>query len=242
MSWAVLAALGGVILIGAATMRATGMGFALVVAPFLVLVLGPFEGILVTNVCGTVSAALNLSQVHRDIDWRRARWVIPAGVIGVIPGAYAVRTLPTAILAIGVSIIVLIGLAFTVIGRRIALPNSPVVAGAGGLASGFMNVTAGVGGPGLVVYALATRWEHTKFAATAQVHFAILGIASLAMKGAVPQMSLAGWVVTASALILGLFGGNLLARRIKAQSAMRLVIVIAGVGAILALLQGIRSL
>ncbi len=218
------------------------MGFALVASPFLVLALGPFEGILVANVCGTASAMLNLTQVHHDIDWRRARWVTPAGVIGVIPGAFAVRMLPASVLTVVVSAIVLVGLVFTVAGRNLELPNSPVAAGVGGLASGFMNVTAGVGGPGLVIYALATRWQHNRFAATAQVHFAVLGIASLAMKSALPSLSWTGWLVLAGALALGLLGGNLLARFVDGQKAMRLVILIATVGAVLALTQGLRSL
>lgn len=242
MSWLVLAALAAAVLVGGATMRATGMGFALVASPFLVLALGPFQGILVANVCGTASAMLNLTQVHRDIDWRRARWVTPAGIIGVIPGAIAVRMLPAPVLTVVVSAIVLVGLAFTVVGRNLSLPNSPVAAGVGGLASGFMNVTAGVGGPGLVIYALATRWQHHRFAATAQVHFAVLGIASLAMKAALPSLSWTGWLVLAGALALGLLGGNLLARFIDGQRAMRLVILIAGVGAVLALVQGLSSL
>lgn len=242
MSWPVLAALAAAVLVGAVTMRATGMGFALVAAPFLVLALGPFEGILVANVCGTASALLNLTQVHSDIDWRRARWVIPAGVIGVIPGAVAVRVAPSAVLSIVISLIVLLGLAFTVVARNLRFPHSPAVAGAGGLASGFMNVTAGVGGPGLVVYALATGWEHHRFAATAQVHFAVLGVASLAMKQALPTLGPPGWLVLAAALALGLGGGNLLARRIDARVAMRLVIAIAGVGAVLALIQGVGAL
>lgn len=242
MSWPVLAALAAAVLVGAVTMRATGMGFALVAAPFLVLALGPFEGILVANVCGTASALLNLTQVHSDIDWRRARWVIPAGVVGVVPGAVAVRVLPSAVLSIVIGAIVLLGLAFTVAARNLTVPNSPLVAGAGGLASGFMNVTAGVGGPGLVVYALATDWPHARFAATAQVHFAVLGVASLAMKLALPSLGWLGWLVLAAALGLGLAGGNLLARRIDASAAMRLVIAIAGLGAVLALVQGVRGL
>ena len=242
MSWLLLTALGVAILVGAVTMRATGMGFALVASPFLVLALGPFQGILVANVCGSASALLNLTQVHRDIDWRRARWVTPAGVLGAIPGAYAVRMLPVPVLTIVVSAIVLVGLALTVVGRELELPDSPVVAGVAGLASGFMNVTAAVGGPGLVIYALATRWQHRRFAATAQVHFAVLGVTALALKGAVPSLDVTGWLVLAAALALGLLGGNLLARRIDGPKAMRLVIGIAGVGAVLALVQGLRSL
>lgn len=238
----VLAALGAAVLVGAVTMRATGMGFALVAAPFLVLALGPFEGVLVANVCGTTSALLNLTQVHRDVDWRRARWVVPAGIIGTLPGALAVRSMSLPVLAVVVSVVVLVGLALTVIGRSVELPNSPLVAGVGGLTSGFMNVTAAVGGPGLVIYALATRWQHSHFAATAQVHFAVLGIASLLTKGALPSLSTLGWIVLAAALAAGLAAGNLLARHIDGPKAMRMVIVVAAAGALLSLTQGIRSL
>ena len=81
---------------GAVAQRSTGMGFALLASPFLTLVLGPFEGILVANVCGTVASALNLSQVWRDVDWRRGSGAraLP-GVVGVVPGAIAVLLAPT---------------------------------------------------------------------------------------------------------------------------------------------------
>jgi uncharacterized membrane protein YfcA len=242
MTIAMLAGLTAAVLVGAVTQRSTGMGFALVAAPFLVLLLGPFQGILVANVCGTVAALLNLTQVYRLVDWRRARWVIPAGVIGVVPGAVAVRTMPSAILAIVVSAVVLAGLAFTVFGQRLTFPNSPAVAGVGGLASGFMNVTAGVGGPGLVIYGLATNWEHSRFAATAQLHFAVLGGASLAFKAALPSVSWQGWVAMTAALVVGLAIGNVLAPRINGKQAMRLVVAIAAAGALIALIQAIRQL
>ncbi len=237
MSPLLLAALGAVILAGAFTMRSTGMGFSLVAAPFLVLVLGPFEGILVANCCSVASSLLNLTQLHAAVDWRQARWLIPAGVLGVIPGALAVRALPLPILAI-----VLVALAFTVLARSLHLPSSPVVAGVGGFASGFMNVTAGVAGPGLVVYAVATRWQHRQFAATAQVHFAVLSLTSLVLKGTVPRLPWAGWLTIAPALAAGLVLGNLMARRIDAAVAMRLVIVIAGVGAVAVLVRAILTL
>ena len=237
-----MVALAVAVLVGAVTMRATGMGFSLVASPFLVLALGPVQGILVANVCGTTSALLNLSQVYRDVEWRRARWVTPAGIVGVIPGAIAVRYLPLPVLAVVVSLVVIIGLAFTMIGRKMTLPNSPAVAGAGGLLSGFMSVTAAVGGPGLVIYALATRWPHRRFAATAQVHFAVLGIASLALKAAMPSLSLLGWLVLAASLAVGLVAGNKLAKRIDGAKAMRGVIVIAAVGAALSLVRGLMAL
>lgn len=230
------------VLAGAVAVRTTGMGFALLSSPFLVMALGPFEGILVTNVCGIVAALLNLTVVHADLDWKRAASVVPAGIVGTIPGALLVLWLPPAVLAIGISLLVIAGLLFTIASRKLQVPNSPWVGAGGGFASGLMNVTAGVGGPGLVVYALATQWEHRSFAATAQLHFAVLGVAALLAKWSLPSLPVAGWAVLMGLLVIGLLGGNVLARWVHGARAMRWVIVIAMVGALLSLTQGLLQL
>ena len=125
------------VLAGAVAVRTTGMGFALLSSPFLVMALGPFEGILVTNVCGIVAALLNLSVVHADLDWKRAVSVIPAGIVGTVPGALLVLWLPPAVLAISISLLVIGALLFTLASRRLQVPNSPWVGVGGGFASGL---------------------------------------------------------------------------------------------------------
>ena len=108
-----IAAMAAAVLAGAVTMRVTGMGFSLVAAPFLVLAVGPLEGVLVAHVCGTAAALLNLTQLHRDVDWRRAAWLVPAGLVGVLLGALTVGRLPAPVLAVVVSVLVLVGLLLT---------------------------------------------------------------------------------------------------------------------------------
>ncbi|WP_394214877.1 TSUP family transporter [Brachybacterium vulturis] len=230
------------VLAGAVSVRTTGMGFALLSSPFLVMALGPVEGILVTNVCGIVAALLNLLVIHRDLDWRRAARVVPAGIVGTIPGALLVLWLPAPVLAIAISLLVIAGLLFTIVSRSLQVPNSFWVGAGGGFASGVMTVTAGVGGPGLVVYALATQWEHRSFAATAQLHFAVLGVAALLAKGALPTLPVGGWALLLGMLVVGLIGGTALARRVHGSRAMRGVIVIAMAGATLSLIQGLAQL
>src|SRR5699024_8449348 len=78
--WWPLALAALAVLAGAVSVRTTGMGFALLSSPFLVMALGPVEGILVTNVCGIVAALLNLTVVRADLDWGRAAKVVPAGL------------------------------------------------------------------------------------------------------------------------------------------------------------------
>ena len=238
----VLVGLAASTFVGAVAQRSTGMGFALLASPFLTLVLGPFEGILVANVCGTVASSMNLTQMWRDVDWRRAAVLAPAGLVGIVPGAIAVLMLPTAPLTIAVSSVVIVGLGLTMLLRGRTLPSSRALAAVGGMASGFMNVTAGVGGPGVVVYARATGWSHNHFAATAQLHFLTLGIASLLAKQALPSLPGIGWAALISALVLGLLVGNRVAPKIEPVTAMRLVIAIAMAGALVALIRGISSL
>lgn len=234
---AALAVLGG-----AVSVRTTGMGFALLSGPFLVMALGPVEGILVTNVCGIVVSLLNLAVLRQDLDWGRAAKVVPAGLVGTVPGALLVLWLPAPVLAIAISLLVIGGLLFTVRSRSLEVPNSFWVGAGGGFASGVMTVTAGVGGPGLVVYALATTWEHRGFAATAQLHFAVLAAAALAAKWSLPSLPWGGWALLLGMLVTGLAGGTVLARRVQGAQAMRWVLVIALAGALLTLIQGLVRL
>jgi uncharacterized membrane protein YfcA len=228
--------------VGAIAQRATGMGFALLSAPFLVLVLGPLEGILAVNAAGCVASSLILARVWRDVEWSRAKVLVPMGALGVVPGAVAVALLPEAPLTIVVALLVILGLGATMSMRGRTVPPSAALGAAGGLASGFMNVTAGVGGPGVVVYARATGWEHHRFAATVQLHGLVLGIVSLLAKGALPSLAPSGWAALLLSLLVGLVVGDRLARRVDGSSLLRSVLVIAMIGAVLALARGVAAL
>lgn len=228
-----------IITVGAGFQRLTGMGFALVATPFLVLILGPFQGVLVTNLCGIVSALLNLVLVHRDVQWRRLARFTPFSVVGIGAGALVLLVLPTDPLAVLVGLMILLAIAVTVRFRPGRLGDSLPVSGGFGVASGFMNVTAGVGGPALAVYAVATGWSHRHFAASAQVHFAVICILSLVAKGSMPAMPVAGWVAAILAILFGIGIGERLAGRIAERTLMRMVIVLAAAGAVMTIVQAL---
>ena len=126
--------------------------------------------------------------------------------------------------------------------RGRTLPPSRALAAVGGLAAGFMNVTAGAAGPVVVVYARATGWSHREFAATAQLIFLVLSVVSLAAKASVPALPIGGWAALLVALALGLWGGQRLAPRIDPERAMRVVLLAATAGALLALVRGLVAL
>jgi uncharacterized membrane protein YfcA len=111
---------------------------------------------------------------------------------------------------------------------------------AGG-ASGFMNVTAGGGGPAIVLYAVSTAWEHRRFVATFQFYSIFVNFASLAAKGGLPQVSPAALVICFGALIVGLVGGEFLSRRVDHELARRVAIGLAFAGAAFTVIKGVLA-
>ena len=129
--------------------------------------------------------------------------------------------------------------------RSVATGRTPaIVAGA---ASGFMNAAAGVGGPALSIYAVATRWPQAAFAATAQPYFVVIGLSSLLGKLAAsgwvaPEVDPSVWPVSIAALLVGLVLGDVLGTRISHSAARTAVIVIAYLGGVAAIVDGAINL
>lgn len=237
-----LTALGATIFLGAVMQRVSGMGFALVASPFLVALLGPFEGILVINLFGALASFVILQTVWRDVAFKKAGLILIPAAVATIPGAVVAQFVPSAVLATGIGALVLV----TLVGSFFLQGNSRVMGRGGaltaGAVSGFMNVTAGVGGPAVSAYAIATRWPQREFAATAQLYFCALGAISLLAKHALPSLSWQSWVVCAAALAVGVGLGHFFSHLVSASTARVMVVVLAFVGASLIIVKGIVEL
>ena len=230
--------------VGAVAQRLTGMGFALVVSPFLILLLGPFDGVLLVNLASIVSALVVLVTVWRQVDVRAYVWLTAAAVAGVIPGAFLAATVQPALLEAIVGAVLLVSLTASLLVSRLPITvTGRLPRLAAGFASGLMNAGAGVGGPAVSAYGILSRWPHREFAATLQPYFATVGLASVIAKtiivpGALPDFGVAGWSASAAALLAGVAVGSLVARRLPVRWARAAVIVIAFAGALVALVTG----
>lgn len=234
--------LGVVVFVGAGAQRVTGLGFSLVSSPFMVLLLGPFNGVLVINACGAITSLVVLTQVWRDVDWHRAALLIGSALPAVAAGAWMARSLPAPPLAIVVGMLILVALVAVVASERARVLRGTSGGVIAGLGSGFLNVTVGAGGPAVAVYAVSIGWAQRRFAASAQAVFATLGIASLIAKGGHPSMARSGWAMVAAGLLIGIFTGNHLAERVPPERAQLAVIVLAMAGAVLTVVKGLVQL
>lgn len=233
---------------GALAQRLAGLGFGLLVSPVLVVLLGPFDGVMIINLCGAASSLLILSRVWRHVEWRRYFGLALAAVAGVLPGAWLATNVPEAPLEICIGVLLIIALlASQRLTRSSWRASGPVPLVSLGFSSGLMNAAAGVGGPAITAYAIATRWDQKSFSATLQPYFVTTGLTSLVSKyvmsgGHLPALEGWQWLSILAAMVAGIVAGDLLSGRVKPVSVRRIVVVIAYLGAVSTLTKGVLEL
>jgi uncharacterized membrane protein YfcA len=237
-----VAALAGVVLLGAVTQRVAGIGFGLVASPLLVLLLGPLQGIVVTNVFGLATALVAFLGTIRAVEYRRILPIAAAAVAAIIPGALLARAIAGPTLQIVAGCLVLVALSISVFARRIrGLDRWPGLVAAGAL-GGFMNVLAGVGGPAVTAYAIASRWEHRAFATSIQGYLVIVCAASLLMRGTLPTLTVVEWLAMLAALAGGVLVGRWAQRHVQPRAGRIACVTVATLGGLAVITAGVLDL
>ncbi|WP_237089902.1 TSUP family transporter [Nesterenkonia sp. PF2B19] len=74
------------VLLAATIQRIAGLGFGMILAPFLVVLIGAHEGVMLVNFLSIIAPVLVLPRIWDDIEWRKVLWLgIPA--VLVMPAA-----------------------------------------------------------------------------------------------------------------------------------------------------------
>ncbi|MCT2590695.1 sulfite exporter TauE/SafE family protein [Streptomyces sp. N2-109] len=231
---------GAGVMTGAATQRATGLGFALVAAPFLVLVLGARTGVALVNLLSAVLCAIVLLRTWRALEWRRMAWLTVPGLAAVPAGIAVIGALPEPLLLVLVGTLAVGAMLLVQCGEQAATLHGRSGAVTAGAMSGFMNVTAGLGGPMITVHALSEGWDMRRFVATAQAHLLVINCVSVAAKGLPPI----GFRELSAATVLVLAGaaaGEWLTSRVDPLLIRRLMIAVALLGGLAAVLRGVLT-
>ncbi|WP_334123464.1 sulfite exporter TauE/SafE family protein [Glutamicibacter sp.] len=239
---AAVISLAAAVFVGASTQRISGMGFALVASPFLVMVLGPHEGITLVNLLGACSSLLIFLQVFRDVEYKKVALILIPAMLMTLPGAWVAARVDGPWLSIGISAMVILALVSSFLIRNLPAAQGKGLAIGAGAVSGFMSVTAGVSGPAIAGYAVASRWPQAKFAVSVQLYFLVLSSTSLLAKGGLPHLQLSQWVACFAAMLIGILLGNFLAPKIPTKYSRAFVVLIAFAGALSLMVEGITAL
>lgn len=236
------------VFVGAVLQRVSGIGFAMVVAPFTIIAIGPAQGVVLVQMCGVASAIIVLTQVFRDVHWKTYLVLLPATAVGIVVGTMFVSRFPSAQAEVISAIVMLCMLAASVaVGYIREYPrNAGTLTAAGGLA-GAMTVLAGVGGVALTSLKEATRWDQRSFVATLQPYLITLSTGTVlarlaAAPEAWPALSAFVWMGIVAVMVVGMLFGSQLARWIKAHHAAQLTLALSLIGAVAALADGISKL
>src|SRR5919202_5186063 len=121
MSDGALILLGGSVFAGAATQRITGLGFALVSSPFLVLIAGPIQGVLLANVLSLSVNLVVLAMTWRATELRRVMLLAVPALLVIPLGAWVAHRLsrPLLLVLIGSLVIVALAAVFLILRARL---------------------------------------------------------------------------------------------------------------------------
>jgi uncharacterized protein len=249
----VLALLIVAILVGGSLQRVAGMGFGLVAGPFIVLLIGPVEGVIFVNLVGAMMALLVFGRTIRSVDWRRYGWLVSTSVAVTVPAALLLRGASAAVLEISVGGIVVLAMTLALVTSRLRGAERPFAPEARlpllvtGVAAGFGSVAAGISGPPIAVYSVLDRWDPRVFAATVQPIFLTNAIAAIIAKllvadAAFPDLAVWEWAVVGVALVASIGLGELFVGRISASATRKVLVALAYAGGLATLGRGILGL
>jgi uncharacterized membrane protein YfcA len=241
ISGTALPLLGVAVMVGACVQWLTGMGFALVAVPALVLLLGPSQGVALANCAAGAISAVGLAGGRRRVRPAAMVPLIAASVCAVPAGSWVAAQLPLQALLVGMGLLVTVAVLLVLRGLRTSALTGTRGAVAAGAAGGFMNASAGLGGPPLSLYAMNAGWTVQEFVPNAQLYGVVVNAFSLAANG-VPRLGPAGWSTAVAAMMLGAAIGKALAQRVPESRARQLVLLLALAGGLSALTKGLAGL
>ncbi|MFD9125292.1 TSUP family transporter [Kitasatospora sp. NPDC059571] len=230
--------LGGVVLVGSSVQRLAGIGFALVSAPALVLLLGAGQGVLLANVAAGTISAVGLVGSWRQVRLAAMLPLVAAAACTVPLGAWVAARLPEPELLAGTGALVTVAVLLVMRGARLPALRGAGGALAAGAASGFMNSSAGVGGPAVSLYAANAGWTAREFVPSAQFYGLLVNVFSISAKG-LPRLPGQAWLLVAAAIAVGAAAGAVLAGRVSDVRARRIVLLLALGGGLVTLVKGL---
>lgn len=214
-------------------------------APFLVVLLDPHEGVMLANLLSLVPPFFIMWELRSHIEWRKFFWLSLGGLAIMMPAAWVSVQAPAGPLYIVVGAVVLAGLlASSIVAGRVHVDGATLQTTTGATA-GAGAVIAGVAAPPLTIYGMLSRWPLLPMIATMQPFWVVIAAASVGSKwylgdGVVPGLPWWGWLGTLFAIPLGVWIGRLIQNAVDAKVVSRFVVGLAVVGALLALITGVR--
>lgn len=231
----------GAVFFAAVIRGTTGFGFALVLAPVLLLLLEPKSVVVIDLLLGLLGNIVVVATSLRNIRWR---WIAPmlAGVVLGIPfGVFTISAISPSALKVMIGAVVLVFAIPLALGFTRAFRREKPVAGLAGFAGGFLASSTSLGGPPIVLFMHNQDWRKEAIHPSLAACFLLMtsgSLVGLLISGLVHVPTVLTAASLAPALLIGTIAGMVAFRRINERVFRVLsVVVIFGAG-IVAVLSG----
>ena len=205
-----------------------GAGFGSLAVPIMAMVVTVPQAAAILMPILLVADVMGLTVLRKHVDWRLMRFMLPAGLLGVVIGTLSFRLLDARLVAGIVGIFTLAFLAQRLLfPPRADSPHPPKWLGAIlTVLSGFTSFVSHAGAPPIQAYVLPMRLTPLVFAATMAVFFATINFSKWIPYGWLGLLDLRN--MTTSLVLLpfapiGVIVGVKLAQRVKPWLFYRLV-------------------
>jgi uncharacterized membrane protein YfcA len=239
MEWLSIAVL-LLVTIGACAQVLTGVGFALVCSPLLILTLGRDQGIRTVLLMSILLNGYVLFQTYRSARaGDAARLLIPAAIV-VVPTLLIASTIRTPTLTLVSGIVIVVATALVAVGRPMLWLNGNRGAVIAGAFSGIFNALAAAAGPPVTLFAAQRRWTPNETRGTLQLFGLPLNLITLALLGPFTlDFSQLWWAVIG--LFVGTIVGSILTGRVPEGVIRPMTLLIAALGGLSLIANGVAS-
>ncbi|MEL6297897.1 MAG: sulfite exporter TauE/SafE family protein [Pseudomonadota bacterium] len=209
----------------------TGFGTGITAMPFWLLTAPPVIAAQLAAGCGLAGQLQTLPKIWRSIDWRLSARFVPAGLVGVPLGVWALPHIPIDVFKLGIGVLLIVFCAVMLLAGASARLSRvhPVADGVAGFSGGLLAGVAGLSGPIPTAWALVQDWTRDQKRALFQTFNAIILAAMLAASAVAGLMSFAFLKAMAIALFgttLGVLAGSFIYGRLNTRGFDRVVLVV----------------
>lgn len=203
----------------------SGFGFALFIVPFLALLIGPKDTVLLSNLMSMLSSGSQSIWLRHSADRRTAGVLLAGAVVGMPAGVAVLLWLDPEALKLVIACMVIF---FTLLLMRgLSLHSAGTVGDlAAGVTSGVLNTSTAMSGPPVVLYLQGKGLPPLNFRATIATFFgasSTLGVLMLVASGAAEAYVFGAFALSIPAVLGGQALGNRVFHRVDVVLFRRLV-------------------
>ncbi len=224
-----------VVLVSSAVQSATGFGFSIVAIPFLVMLLGVRDGVVVNLVLSMIANLAVTVRVREHCAVPIAAPMVAGSLFGLVPGILLLHHADVRFLKFSIAAVVTFVAIVLLSGVRFRFREQRSSSVATGVASGFLAGSVGLAGPPLTVYLAGLDLSKARYRATMAGYFAMLNVVLVPAQVVVANAYGVVWwsLLLLPAVALGSWCGERIFRRLGEGPFIRavtLMILVAGLG------------